>query len=534
MTKETIIVATKNMRLISTVKKWSERKIDDVSIKREISYDSVSFWWFIESIIYNLLQAKTTKRVKFLDNILIKLFDLFIIFSFFIRSVISKILFKDLSFDENSKPKILAISYSFNWRKVVDIKTLKIINGDLMLGYPIQKLLDNGCSVIGLQAGSQHNLNIDKLFSLRFSHQTTWTPVERYFTFGLILRSLRLERSLLKTFDKKFSFLNDDYLKSEVKKYLVFKSIQMFLFIEALKKYIEEKKPDAILITAEEGSLGRAAVFSGKFKDVPTFAILHGVISKGNLAYYHPKNEIASNKNFVDKCPLPDKTAVFGPYFKKTLIDECNYPLDSVVVTGQPRYDMLPRIKNTFDKKKFCKKYNLDFNKKIVLILDEPPREFLLGNVKELSKIDDIEIVVKPHPSLSDVKSEKKLVSQIDAKVTFLDRYDVIYESLAAADLVITMTSTSLLEAIALRKPVLIANFTRERDIAEYEKNKATIVIYDKKRLLPIITKIFEDKKFAGKLLRMNDLFLKKYCLIDGKSSDRVADEIFELVKKGR
>lgn len=522
----------KNSRLIAQVKSWAEKDIDGISLKKTISYDNVSFWWFIEPIIFDMLKRGTNEKIKFSDRILIKVLDVFILLRFALRFLFSRILFNDKMFDSASRLKVLAISYSTNWRNILDSDTLKVKTGDLMLDSVITELVHKDCSVLGLQSGSRYYVNLKKLFELRFSNQTIWLPIERYLSIGLIFESLKLERRLIRNFDDNFSFLENKSIKSEIKKYLIFRIIQMFLFIEILKKIIDSKKPDTILITAEEGSLGRAAVFAGKLKDIPTVAVLHGVISKINLCYYHIPNEIARDKDLIAKCPVPDKTMTFGEYFNEILIKECNYPSDFVVATGQPRYDILSKFDEIYAKKEFCKKYGLNYDKKIILILDESPLDFLTINLDELRKLENIEIVIKPHPVWSDVKVESKIAEKLKAKITILDKNSVIYEALNAADLVITLTSTSLLESLILGKPTLITNYTNQEDITEYEKNKATICIYDSEELLPIIKKIFGEEKFKKQMFEMNDLFLKRYCISDGSSSHRVVDEMFKLAKK--
>ena len=81
-------------------------------------------------------------------------------------------------------------------------------------------------------------------------------------------------------------------------------------------------------------------------------AIQHGVIGE-NVYYTHNPGDI-SKEVTAPFCPIADKTAVYGPYYKRYLINKGHYVPSSVVVTGQPRYDELAKT-NLFNKEKICK-----------------------------------------------------------------------------------------------------------------------------------------------------------------------------------
>ena len=73
------------------------------------------------------------------------------------------------------------------------------------------------------------------------------------------------------------------------------------------------------------------------------------------------------------KLPLfPSKFSVFGDGSKTTL-KKARYPSsDSIVVTGQPRYDLLTKARETFNSEQFRHNLNIDPGIKLVLIASQP------------------------------------------------------------------------------------------------------------------------------------------------------------------
>jgi len=85
------------------------------ALSKILSYDNVSFWWFIESVVFSALKDKKENKVSFFEKTLIKNADIFFVLIFMLRVTIAKLLFRDKKF-KNGMLRVLCIRYSTNWK----------------------------------------------------------------------------------------------------------------------------------------------------------------------------------------------------------------------------------------------------------------------------------------------------------------------------------------------------------------------------------------------------------------------------------
>ena len=63
---------------------------------------------------------------------------------------------------------------------------------------------------------------------------------------------------------------------------------------------------------------------------------------------------------------MPDITCVYGQYHYDLLTEKSIYEPEQVIVTGQPRYDILHNIDKIYSKKRFQENYEVKLNEKII------------------------------------------------------------------------------------------------------------------------------------------------------------------------
>ncbi len=131
-------------------------------------------------------------------------------------------------------------------------------------------------------------------------------------------------------------------------------------FMVMAEKILKEEKPDLILVQNEYCLWEKSLIVAAKAQKIPVLAIQHGIIHEFHTGYLHWSDEFMLSLPFKN-ITLPDKIAVYGEYTKNLLIQCCNYPKDSIIVTGEPRYDILSERK--YSKDKFISSYNLDSGK---------------------------------------------------------------------------------------------------------------------------------------------------------------------------
>ena len=209
----------------------------------------------------------------------------------------------------------------------------------------------------------------------------------------------------------------------------------------------------------------------------------------------------------------------------------------TVVVTGQPRYDILFNMQALYSKKEFKERHGIRPEQKIVLWTTqthgfgrEENCENLQAVFEAFQDLESGKLIIKQHPAETKVHTE--LIND------FLDRYDVdailtpidsdTYEQLFACDLMITKNSTTAIEAVALDKPVIILNLSKKPDIFDYVHERVAIGVYEKKDLRKTILRLLNDD---GELKKNRDAYIGRNLFkIDGKATDRVVDAIDQLI----
>jgi len=300
--------------------------------------------------------------------------------------------------------------------------------------------------------------------------------------------------------------------------------------IEMARKVVEEEKPDLLLISDEYGVFGRALVVAGKLNKVPTLAIQHGNIGLGCM---YPKSSISAHGSVkTPYCPIPDKTAVYGQYHYDLLTKMSAYPPSSIVVTGEPRYDILAVADRVFRREKFCGRLNLDPEGKIVLVVTEniPEGEtFLKSILRALKKFPELHVVVKPHPN---EKGEwyKKVVEDENVEAVVLPKVADTFEALYACDLLMASFSTVITEAIILRKPSVTVYLSESGDPAPYYRD-VTLRVYREEDLVPAIRNALYHEKTREKLQKAGREFLLEHAhKQDGKATERVVNLIEKMI----
>jgi hypothetical protein len=208
-----------------------------------------------------------------------------------------------------------------------------------------------------------------------------------------------------------------------------------------------------------------------------------------------------------------------------------------VVITGQPRYDILFNMQVLYSRKDFKERYGIKQEQKIVLwatqthgFSHEENCDNLQAVFEAFQGLEDVTLIIKQHPA--ETEDHTALIKD------FLDHNDVnsiltakdsdTYEQLFACDLMITRHSTTALEAVALGKPVIILNLSKESDIVDYVSEKVAAGVYEKKKLRETILRLLDDDE---ELKKNREAYLDRHLFkIDGKATERVLNVIDQMI----
>lgn len=350
----------------------------------------------------------------------------------------------------------------------------------------------------------------------REGFRKTWKEASNNRELVSALRSAGLEEELPYYFDNIFGW--------------VAKSLEM------ARRLINEERPDFVLASSEHGIIQKSIVVAGKMRGIPTMALQHGTIGTVHKGYLSWKGSISESGDIRSPfCPIPDKTAVFGPYYVDLLTKASAYPPGSVVATGQPRYDVLVEASQVYSREEFCKRLNLDSQKKSVLVMTEnmlipDGQAFLRASLRALKDFSELQIVLKPHPAEVG-EWYVDIVKEENAKVTILSKDADTYEALYACDLFIGSYSTVILEAIILGKLGVTAFLEKREDPTPYFK-EVTLRVYREIDLAPEIRKALYDDKVRERLRKTGARFVFEHAYkMDGNATERVTDLIQEMME---
>ena len=531
----------------SSPEEWLALEQEILKIKRDgknlielTEYRGIALWWLIRFRLYHSVQSRRSINLLIKNTYLFSLVDF--LYDFF-TSILCRMLssFFKVKIDKK-RPTVLMTAHDRNWMNVhdptggsrkCDIFFDSLIHELKKRDYGIITLTPLKYSISGIKKmieklGSQKNI-IHKEANMYWSIKT-WKKghdAKRHFR--------NVWKNVSENDEKFIESLQKYPLTSELSHY--FNSIFGYVVkcIEMAKKLIEEE-PDLILVSSEYGAFEKALVVAGRLKKIPTLAIQHGSIGPIHKGYIYSKNSISASGSIeAPYCPIPDKTAVYGPYYYDLLTKMSSYPPSSVVITGQPRYDILAQADRLYSREKFCSKLNLDPDRKIVLVATEnlpipEGKAFLRTVLRALKNFPEIQTVLKPHPG-ERKEWYKKVVQEENARAVVLLRGADTFEALYACDLFVTGFSTIITEAIILGKTGVTVHLGKKEDPTPYYKD-VTLRIYKEEDLVPAIREALYSEKTREKLEKAGKKFVYQHVYKqDGRATERVADLIEEMIK---
>jgi len=299
-----------------------------------------------------------------------------------------------------------------------------------------------------------------------------------------------------------------------------------------IKRMIEEERPKVVVYPGETSEFGKMLFHVCRKAGVKTIAMQHGIFDM-YLGCYHKKGEVSTARYGPRTCPIPDITCVYGKYYKDLLVREGNYPASSVVITGGQRFDRIINDSKKYSRAEFCSKHGIDESKKIIAYVTSPISEKINRQmadvvVEELTTLEGVVVVIKPHPN-----EDHEFYESISNGRAIVLRNSDLYELLGACDLVITYLSTAGLEVLMFDKPLVVLNLTGEPDRVSYARKGAAVGVYGRKQLAPLVERILNSGDYKKKVISGGRRFVKEYVYkCDGRASVRIADLIKRFMKE--
>ncbi len=230
------------------------------------------------------------------------------------------------------------------------------------------------------------------------------------------------------------------------------------------------------------------------------------------------------------------KIALFGDNTKKLLISEGVSP-DRLIVTGSSKFDDLLQYKDSSVKESLKEKYGAPSDRKVVLVLTswfveaglwtvEMRRFFISEIAKACVNLKNVQLIFKLHAPHENKEIYRKLLKDYPLSPLIFDT-ESLHELICISDVVVSVSSTAALEALALDKPCLIVNMDHGSKIF---KDGGVLFIEKTDSIPSAIEKLVHHPWETVDLEKMQNFVFDEAFKVDGKSSMRISNLIRSMV----
>lgn len=287
--------------------------------------------------------------------------------------------------------------------------------------------------------------------------------------------------------------------------------------VEDLIGKINKTFPDKIQVDTEEE---RQNLIASGFK--PQQIILKSELEDPIVMGYY---EIIHQRQLDIR---PTAFAVLCNYAKKIIVERGVEP-KSIYITGQPAFDRHPEFLENSNKYTVSKKLGVNPNLPLVIFMSQPnrEREEVFRTLVEAITIlppNTIEFVVKLHPN-EDGKIQRLILSQLHIQGIHIVKNIDSRELIAVSDMVVTVSSTTGLEAAVMGKTLVYINVTDRPDVIPFKEMGIGLRCSNVDELYEMFKLILIDK------VKVESPCLSEYHT-DGKAAQRVGEIIQNLAYK--
>jgi len=520
---------TVGKKAVEWVKAFADEKIyKGKNIKQLLIYDGMSFWYFMETIIHyaphyfcsakelmdmiernqeleipqdGLHKAATSRFLKKMGR-------------YMLRRNYWRILGVKKGFPK-ANADVLMFSHT-KWSGGKETYVSKVIGA-----------FKKKVCVVDILAGE--GMGFGKLsHEVKNCGSPAYIPIEAFMDVGMINRARKEAKKMLSGWDaisqskslkqaltyKGISL--HPFLEPKIRFFIYPGGIENIVMIEAVKRCIKEINPKVVMFFDVNNPNERIICGVAKKLGIPVVGVQHGVMSC-DVGYMHTQSDISPvNSALLPYCPIADITAVSGKHYKDFLIREGKYKKEWVSVAGQPLYDDL-RIKS--------KSVNSD--KSILLVTQALPIahervEFIENSLDALEGRKE-QVIVKMHPLESDFDFYKNELSKRGIPGLVV-RDENILDLLETSALMITISSTSAIEAAIVGTPVILVDFSkRDPYCADLVKGGGGLGVHTAEGLKKAIDAVLGDPKTRAMLAKKRRKFIFGHAYnIDGKASERI------------
>jgi hypothetical protein len=299
-------------------------------------------------------------------------------------------------------------------------------------------------------------------------------------------------------------------------------------YIGLAERAIRHFRPRAVVIARQRRIFENAFVAVARRHGIPTGMLIHGHVSSQPV--YH----------FVDgRFDQVDLICSWGEAQKQALLEK-GAPGDGVLVTGNPQWDRLSTSLGNLAPRDVCRSTIVDQVHVpeetfwVTFTSQAVSRSFFPTILDVIRRLPGTVLIVKVHPG-ERVKDYQAMVPPSDRRRCWVVKAVDLHTLLQASDVVLTFTSTTNLEALAVGTPLCIVDFSGEPDMPQ----RIDLSVYgipearDDEQLCKVLTDMRQDPAWCENILAGGRRALEDYAHgLDGRATERVVRALLELAQE--
>lgn len=301
------------------------------------------------------------------------------------------------------------------------------------------------------------------------------------------------------------------------------------IMVRLWRRILKLWRPRLLYVNDSYGRSAAPVIIAAKNLGILTVEQQHGVMNRDHIPYLVPR-QLKRQVEF----PLCDRMIVWGDYVKRLLVSRGVYRPEQVVVCGFPRIDVL--VGDLPPREQTLAQLGIPREAQIVLYTSNLVAQGLmpdiLNSIRDLPNSPKVYWIIKLHPreatsELWQAESERRQLGTVKVVQNEID----FYALLAACDVHVSFTSTTLLEAAILGKLNLGFEVPQIPDPVGFAEAGASLPVTPTE-LGSMVHRVLADSELREELLRQQKSFATDWCLHDGRATERIVSLIEAIVKQ--
>ena len=373
-----------------------------------------------------------------------------------------------------------------------------VAGSDRILGPLLEAARGRGLSIAGLHLDYRRNLGLDTLRGLD-RRIVAW---ESLVTPARALRARSRGQVIVRTLGSGFPGqvlgISAARLLSDRVAVLGSRLSDAVLAIETARLAVEALRPHSLYVVDAYDLWAQALVVAARDAGVRSVEVQHGIIQANHSGYLHLDGEVAPDRSQRSPySPIADTIAVHGEGAKEALVGFGRFPDNAVQVTGSAQIQAARNRQG--DRTAIRARLGLAEDAFVVLYFGAPHHIFpadlvhLRAFLACCHSTPEIKAILRPHPADQGPRRYQAEAAGAGIEALVAAEADP-FELILAADVVIGFNSTTVLDAMALERPVVHINMSGSPNLFRFVEDGGAIGTTNADELCAALRKLMQPE----------------------------------------